>query len=123
MGEQGLSARYRPSPVEVLTHPNTFKPMKSAYELAMERLEKEDPGGSVSLTDEQRKALADIDDKYKARIAEREVFLDKQLLEARRNRDREAIEQIETQLCNERIRLEEERESEKNRVRKAASGE
>lgn len=97
--------------------------MKSAYELAMERLEKEDPGGSVSLTDEQRKALADIDDKYKARIAEREVFLDKQLLEARRNRDREAIEQIETQLCNERIRLEEERESEKNRVRKAASGE
>ncbi|HKJ90936.1 MAG TPA: hypothetical protein VJ960_07380 [Oceanipulchritudo sp.] len=97
--------------------------MKSAYELAMERLEKEDPGGSVSLTDEQRKALADIDDKYKARIAEREVFLDKQLLEARRNRDREAIEQIETQLRNERIRLEEERESEKNRVRKAASGE
>ncbi|MFO7724434.1 MAG: hypothetical protein R6V45_02710 [Oceanipulchritudo sp.] len=96
--------------------------MKSAYELAMERLQKEDPGGNISFTDEQRKALADIDETYKAKIAEREVFLDKQLLEARRNQDQEAVQQLETQLRNERIRLEEERESEKDRIRKTAAG-
>ena len=47
--------------------------MKSAYELAMERLEKSAP--SAKVTDEQRTALAEIDSTYKARIAEREVFL------------------------------------------------
>lgn len=97
--------------------------MKSAYELAMERLEKDDPGGSVSLSDEQKQALADIDTKYKAKIAEREVFLEKQLLEARRSRDTDAIEQIRTQLRNERLRLEEERESAKEKVRQAESAE
>ena len=47
-------------------------PMKSAYELAMERLEKQSPAAKV--TDEQRHALAEIDATYKAKIAEREVF-------------------------------------------------
>ena len=47
--------------------------MKSAYELAMERLEKQTP--SAKVTDEQRAAIAEIDSTYRARIAEREVFL------------------------------------------------
>lgn len=97
--------------------------MKSAYELAMERLEKEDPQGVVSLTDEQRKALAEIDEKYKAKIAEREVFLNRQLVEARHRGDREAAGQLETQLRNERIRLGEERESAKDTVRDAGKAE
>ena len=45
--------------------------MKSAYELAMERLEKAAP--SISLTEEQKKQLAEVESKFKARIAEREV--------------------------------------------------
>jgi hypothetical protein len=95
--------------------------MKSAYELAMERLEKDDPGGSPTLTDEQKQALADADIKYKAKIAEREVFLNKQLLEARKSRDANAMEQIKTQLRNERLRLEEEREAAKEKIRKAGT--
>jgi cation diffusion facilitator CzcD-associated flavoprotein CzcO len=94
--------------------------MKSAYELAMERLEKADPSASVSLTDEQRQALAAVDEKYKAKIAEREVFLNRQLMDARQQRDREAVEQLETQLRNERLRLEDQREAEKDRIREAA---
>ncbi|NDV62389.1 hypothetical protein G0Q06_08005 [Puniceicoccales bacterium CK1056] len=97
--------------------------MKSAYELAMERLEKDDPEGAVTLSEEQKEALGDIDTKFKAKIAEREVFLEKQLLEARQSGDPDAIEQIRTQLRNERLRLEEERESAKEKVRKAGSGE
>jgi hypothetical protein len=51
--------------------------MKSAYELAMERLEESEP--EVKLTDEQKAELAAIDDKFKAKIAERELFLDRDL--------------------------------------------
>ena len=44
--------------------------MKSAYELAMERLEKKTP--SVALTNEQKQQIAEIESTYKARIAEKE---------------------------------------------------
>ena len=47
--------------------------MKSAYELAMERLAKSEP--ALNVTDEQRAAIGEIDDKFKAKIAERELFL------------------------------------------------
>ena len=92
--------------------------MKSAYELAMERLSREDPDGGVSLTGEQKAALEEVDKKYQAKIAEREIFLNKQFAEARSMGDREAMSQIEAQLRNERHRLEDERESAKNKIRK-----
>ena len=41
--------------------------MKSAYELAMERM----GGSDQSLSDEQKKAISEIDAKYKAKIAEK----------------------------------------------------
>ena len=95
--------------------------MKSAYELAMERLHKEDPDNTVALSDEQKAALAEIDGKYQAKIAEREIFLNRQLMEARRNRDAAAHEQLEKQLRNERLRLREEQEAAKEKVRQAKS--
>jgi flagellar biosynthesis protein FliP len=49
--------------------------MKSAYELAMERL----GGESHELTKEQKQALAEIDSKAKASIAETEIMFDQQL--------------------------------------------
>ncbi len=91
--------------------------MKSAYELAMERLQKDDPDGGSSITEEQKEALADIDQKYKAKIAEREIFLNGKLQEAMFNHDAEAAVQLDAQLKNERLRLEDERESKKNQVR------
>ena len=47
--------------------------MKSAYELAMERLEESEP--SVKISEEQRDEIAAIDDKFKAKVAEKELFL------------------------------------------------
>jgi len=44
--------------------------MKSAYELAMERLEKKAP--SLALTDEQKQQIGEIDSTFKARIAEQD---------------------------------------------------
>ena len=70
------------------------------------------------LTDAQKAVLAEINQKYQAKIAEREVFLQGQLTKARTEGDPAAIEQLETQLRRERARLEDERESAKNRVRR-----
>ena len=47
--------------------------MKSAYELAMERLAKSDPGAGQTLTPEQKARLAEIDRVYKGKTAEREI--------------------------------------------------
>ena len=49
--------------------------MKSAYELAMERL----GGDSQELAEEQKQAIAEIDAKAKAGVAETEIMFDRQL--------------------------------------------
>ena len=94
-----------------------FFAMKSAYELAMERLNASDPNASAPLTEEQKAQLADLDSVYKSKIAEREIFLTGKLTEATQNRDPMAAEQIRQQIISERARLEEEREEKKNRIR------
>jgi hypothetical protein len=91
--------------------------MKSAYELAMERLAKSDPSASAPLTAEQKTRLAEIDRVYKGKFAEREIFLKKQLDEALAAQKFEDAEKIKQQLASERARLEEENEAEKERVR------
>lgn len=93
--------------------------MKSAYELAMERLAASDPEAVKPLTDAQREQLASIDQKYKARIAEREVFLRQKIDAARAARKHDDLQQLEEQLRNERKRLEEEAEAERDKVRNA----
>lgn len=93
--------------------------MKSAYELAMERLAKSDPQASRPLTPEQKARLAEIDRVYQGRLAEREIFLRKQLDDALAEQKLEEVEKIRQQMAGERARLEEDREDEKERVRRA----
>jgi len=93
--------------------------MKSAYELAMERLSKSDPESSRSVTPETRARLAEVDRVFKGRIAEREIFLKEQLERALSGTDADEVEKIRKQVASERARLEEEREAEKNRIRGA----
>jgi hypothetical protein len=92
--------------------------MKSSYELAMERLAKSDPNAAKPLTAAQKTRLAEIDRVYQGKLAEREIFLRKQLDEAFAARKPEEIGKIQQQLANEKARLEEEREAEKERVRR-----
>tara|TARA_B100001013_G_C24583471_1_gene431633 strand:+ start:483 stop:770 length:288 start_codon:yes stop_codon:yes gene_type:complete len=91
--------------------------MKSAYELAMERLNASDPDAVKPLTEQQKKELFEIDQRYKAKKAEREIFLNKQLEEALLKGESEEAENITKQISNERLRLEDEREEEKNKIR------
>jgi hypothetical protein len=92
--------------------------MKSAYELAMERLAKSDPQASRPLTPEKKARLAEIDRVYQGRLAEREIFLRKQLDDALAAQNLEEAEKIRRQVAGERARIEEEREEEKERVRR-----
>jgi hypothetical protein len=91
--------------------------MKSAYELAMERLNQSEPKNSKPLTAEQKARLAEIDRVYKGKLAEREIFLKKQLDEALAAQKFEDVEKIRKQLVSERARFDEDREAEKDRVR------
>jgi hypothetical protein len=91
--------------------------MKSAYELAMERLSKSDPGSSKPLTAAQRARLAEVDKVYKGKIAEREIFLRQQLERALTGTDADEVEKIRKQMASEKSRLEEDRETEKDRIR------
>ena len=54
--------------------------MKSAYELAMERLGKASP--TVKLTAEQKKEIAELESRCIAKTAERELLLKDEILKA-----------------------------------------
>jgi cysteinyl-tRNA synthetase len=90
--------------------------MKSAYELAMERLAKSDPS-SKPLNAEQKARLAEIDRVYQGKIAERDIFLKQQLNGALAEQKYDEADKIRKQAAGEKVRLEEEREAEKERVR------
>ena len=92
--------------------------MKSAYELAMDRLKAAEPETATKLTAEQKKQLADIDQRHKAKLAEREIFLQQQITAARAEGNAEELEKLREQLRRERTRLAEDCEDEKNRIRK-----
>ena len=94
--------------------------MKSAYELAMERLEKSAP--SVSLTEEQKKEIAEIDSVYRAKSAEKELFLKDQIRKAQAAGKIEELESLQKQLVSEIRRLHEECEAKKEKLRASFAG-
>jgi len=89
--------------------------MKSAYELAMSRLEKSSP--AVLLTLDQKQQIAEVDSSINAKIAEKKIFLEDQIAKAP-YQERDAIER---QLVSEIARLEEKRERDKEKIRTAAA--
>ena len=89
--------------------------MKSAYELAMERLEKNAP--SLSLSDDQKKQLADIDSTYKAKIAEKELLLRDEIRKAQNAEKFEEVEKLEGQLTSDIARLREDCGAKKDKLR------
>ncbi len=93
--------------------------MKSAYELAMERLRAAEPDAGPPLTVDQKARLAEIDRLYQGKLAEREIFLQKQLNELTAASNWEEAEKVRKQLAGEKARLAEERDEEKERARRA----
>ena len=88
--------------------------MKSSYELAMERLNKNSP--TTRLTGAQKKQLAELDSKYTAKIAEREIALNGEIAKAADDFQKE--ESLREQLVTERKKLQAELEEKKEQVRR-----
>ena len=95
--------------------------MKSAYELAMERLAKSDPAARPKLNAGQKARLAEVDQIYQGKLAEREIFLKQQLDQAYAAQNADEVGKINRQIASEKARLEEEREAEKDKIRQGAA--
>jgi len=93
--------------------------MKSAYELAMERLNKTSP--TVKLTAAQKKELAELDSKYAAKIAERKIASKSKIYKFTEAGAAEKLEQIQRQLSDDRKKLQSELEDKKERARQGKS--
>jgi septin family protein len=90
--------------------------IKSAYELAMERM-----GGQPGkkLTGQQKAKLAELDKVYTAKIAERELELNPKIVRARTAGKPEDVEKLEEILRSEIAKLRAKLEDAKEKVRQA----
>jgi len=89
--------------------------MKSAYELAMERLEKQSP--TSKLTAAQKAEITELESLTKAKKAEQELFLKGEIAKAEAKGDYEAFEQLGKQLKHEMQKLDDDLERKKDKVR------
>jgi hypothetical protein len=89
--------------------------MKSAYELAMERLNRTAP--TVKLTDAQKKELAELEANYAAKIAGREIALTDEIAKFAAAGDFEKADKLREQLAHERKKLQAELGEKKERAR------
>jgi hypothetical protein len=92
--------------------------MKSAYELAMERLNKTAP--TVKLSADQKKQIAELESKSKAKIAEREIALQSETAAAMAAGEFDKVEALQQQLVNERKKFQAELEERKEQIHRGS---
>ncbi len=95
---------------------------KSAYEIALERLERKDRESGVEqrpLSEEQRAAIAELRKLYQAKLAEREILHHSALRKA--DGEPEAVEQLEQEYHRDRERIAAERDRKIEELRGARS--
>jgi hypothetical protein len=90
--------------------------MKSAYELAMERLNKTAP--TVKLSDAQKREISELESQYAARIAAREIALKGEMDAAA---DPQQAATLRDQLAYDRKKLQAELEEKKEHVRQTGA--
>lgn len=88
--------------------------MKSAYELAMEKLEKEEP--AQKLSEAQKKEITDLTSLYESKIAERETFLGSLIVDAQSKGEMGEVAQLEAQRQRDIASLKEELEQKKKKI-------
>ena len=90
--------------------------IKSAYDLAMERLGK---SSTPKLTDKQKARLAELDRVYTAKIAEVELDLKPKIAAVRAQGDAEGMQKLEELLRAQVQKLRNKLEAEKDAIRNA----
>ena len=93
--------------------------MKTAYELAMERLSQAAP--ATKLTNAQKKQLAELDSTYAAKIAGREIALKDEIAKVAATGDSEKVELLQQQWVKERKSLQAGLEEKKEQIRQTAA--
>lgn len=94
------------------------KPLKSAFELAMERLRRQDADAGIEttpLTEQQKTAIAEVRNFYEAKLAEQDVLYHSTLRKVADLAEREALEQA---YRRERERLGSERDAKIAKLRR-----
>jgi hypothetical protein len=94
------------------------KQMKSAYELAMERLKRDDEGEPLSLTEVQKRELAEIEREVTAKIAEQEILLKSRIVAALAAGNVDEAGKVRDELAEELRRIRERGEARKDAVRR-----
>lgn len=79
--------------------------LKSAWELALEKVNARDDLKTEKLTEEQKQAIAEIRGKYRARVAELEIHQESRMKEAVLVADYDKVEAIRSQGIEEKSRL------------------
>ncbi|MEM9399014.1 MAG: hypothetical protein AAF984_02290 [Verrucomicrobiota bacterium] len=88
--------------------------MKSAYELAMERLAEKNP--APKLTEKQKEEIKELNSVYESKIAERETFLRSLIAEAQIQNNFAEKAELEAQLSRDVATIKEEWELKKKKV-------
>jgi hypothetical protein len=94
------------------------KPLKSAYDLAMERLRKNDEAAGIesrTVSDKQKAAIAEVRNFYEAKMAEQQVLHQSTLGKTADPAEREALEQA---YRRDRERFASERDSKIEKIRR-----
>lgn len=91
---------------------------KSAYELAMERLRGKDGGSHErTLSDDQKRRIAEVRKEFQARRAEHELTLKSAVEKAVERSDLDKLQNLDEDDRRERVRLEEQEEAAVQRIR------
>ena len=91
--------------------------LKSAWELALEKLDADEDMAVAKLTDQQKETIAEIRRKYQAKMAEAEIGSQSDLRKAAQDGDHEALVKVQARLQDEKRRLDERMEAEIQQAR------
>lgn len=100
--------------------PEDEKGIKSAYELAMERLKRGEPE-TPGLSETTKKKLAEIDRETGAKVAEQEILFKSRIQAADAAPNLEEVQKLREELATEIRRIRERGEARKEEVRRETS--
>lgn len=92
--------------------------LKTAWEIALEKLESQGEGKIEELSEEIKEAIAETRQKYKARIADAEISTAGSLKKAMESNQLDQIQTLQEELVAERKKLEARMERAVERIRK-----
>jgi hypothetical protein len=95
--------------------------IKSSFDLAMERLEQQS-GKRPPLTEQQKKAMAEVDQEARARVAELEIMEQPERRQAEAAGDAARIQLLDERHRNEVRKIRESAEERKERIRSGRTG-